>query len=65
MAPDGSGRVVYQDSSGGITELWLAPGGTWQQNNLTAITGAPAANGASVAYVTPKDNVTRVVYSSG
>ena len=67
MAPDGSGRVVYQDSSGGITELWLPPGaGSWQHDSLTATTGAPQASSAPVALVTP-GNVARVIYqdSSG
>jgi len=64
VAPDGSARVVYQDSNSGITELWLAPGaGTWQQDSLTAITGAPPAASAPFAYVTP-DKVARVYYSS-
>ena len=49
-----------------IIELGLAAGGTWQQNNLTAITGAPQTATAPFAYVAP-DESGRVVYqdSSG
>ena len=67
VAPDESGRVVYQDSSGGITQLSLPPGAeTWQYESLTAITGAPQASSAPMALVTP-GNVAFVVYqdSSG
>ncbi len=62
VTPGNVARVIYQDSSGGITELWLAPGGTWQYDSLTAITGAPLPASAPFAYVTP-DNVTRVIYN--
>ena len=62
VAPDGSGRIVYQDSNSGITELWLAPGAeTWQYDSLTALAGAPQASSAPMALVTP-GNVARVVY---
>ena len=63
VTPGNVARVIYQDSSGGITELSVAPGGTWQYDSLTAITGAPLSAGAPFAYVTP-DNVTRVVYNT-
>ena len=63
VTPDGAARVLYQDSNAGLTQLWLAPGaGTWQQDSLTAITGAPAISAGPFAYVTP-DNVARVVYN--
>ena len=51
--------IAAQASLGGIIELRLAQGGTWQQNNLTAFTGAP---GAPFAYVGP-DGLARVVYT--
>ena len=51
--------IAAQASLGGIIELRLAQGGTWQQNNLTAFTGAP---GALFAYVGP-DGLARVVYT--
>ena len=62
-----SGSVAHTVSDqatslGDIIELGLAPGATWQQNNLTAITGAPQTATAPFAYVTP-DNVTRVIYN--
>jgi len=63
VTPGNVARVIYQDSNGGITELWLAPGGTWQYDSLTAITGAPPPASAPFAYVTP-DNVTRVIYNN-
>ena len=54
--------VSDQAILGDIIELGLAPGGTWQQNDLTAITGAPPAAGAPFAYVTP-DGLARVLYT--
>ena len=63
-----SGSVTHtvsdRASLGDIIELGLAPGGTWQQNNLTAITGAPPAASAPFAYVAP-DGSGRVVYKDG
>ena len=58
--------IAAQAGLGDIIELGLAQGGTWQQNNLTAITGAPPAATAPFAYVAP-DGSGRVVYqdSSG
>ena len=61
VTPGNVARVIYADSTGGITELWLPPGGTWQHDSPTALTGAPAPLGPPVAYLTP-DNVTRVIY---
>ena len=73
-----SGSVAHavsdQSGLGDIIELSLAPGGTWQQNNLTAITGTPpaaatfsgdfAVAGAPFAYVAPGGSG-RVVYRDG
>ena len=63
-----SGSVTHtvsdQASLGDIIELGLAPGGTWQQNNLTAITGASPAASAPFAYAAP-DGSGRVVYKDG
>ena len=57
--------VSDQASLGDIIELGLAPGGTsWQQNDLTAITGAPKIASAPFAYVAP-DGSGRVVYKDG
>ena len=41
--------VSDQAGLGDIIELGLAPGGTWQQNHLTAITGAPQIASAPFA----------------
>jgi hypothetical protein len=56
--------VSDQAGLGDIIELGLAPGGTWQQNDLTAITGAPQIASAPFAYVAP-DGSGRVVYKDG
>ena len=69
VTPDNVTRVIYNTNSGGgsIIELSLPPGGTWQQNNLTAIAGADLplgsapAGSAPFAYVTP-DGTARVLY---
>jgi hypothetical protein len=65
--------IAAQAGLGDIIELGLAFGGTWQQNNLTAITGTPPAAtapgdstvaSAPFAYITP-DGSGRVVYKDG
>ncbi len=61
-----SGSVTHMvsdqaSSLADIIELGPAPGGTWQQNNLTALTGAPQTATAPFAYVAP-DESGRVVY---
>jgi hypothetical protein len=74
VTPDGTARVFYLQyvfavvGPGGeqaqdIIELSLAPGGTWQQNDLTSITGAPypADSVTPFAYVGP-DGLLRVLY---
>ena len=65
VTPDGALRVIYQDSNGDIIELYLtSDAGSWQQDNLTAITQAPPALGTPCGYVTP-DGAARVVYVVG
>ena len=64
VTPGSVARVIYAgDVNSGITELSLAPGGTWQQANLTAITGAPPAGSAPVALIGP-DGLARVYYAA-
>ena len=60
VTPDGTARVVYTDTAGNIDELYLQPGGTWQEDQL--VPGAPAAAGGAFGYVTP-DGTARVVYT--
>ena len=61
--PDGAARVVYPDNNFNIIELYLASGaGSWQQDNLTAITQAPISADVAFGYVTP-DGTARVVYT--
>ena len=63
VTPDGAARVIYRDSSGDITEMYLTPRQPWQQHSLTAVAGAAQAASAPSAYVTP-DGVARVVYQA-
>jgi hypothetical protein len=65
VTPDGTARVVYPDNNFNIIELYLASGaGSWQQDNLTAITQAPTSADVAFGYVTP-DETARVVYPDG
>ena len=73
MTPDGTARVLYRGSIYAqtdpaglysyIIELSLAPGGTWQQADLTDTTGAPYPFSAPFGYVGP-DGLARVVYTA-
>jgi hypothetical protein len=65
VTPDGTARVIYTDNNFNITELYLtSDAGSWQQDNLTAITQAPTtAFGRPFGYVTP-DGTARVVYTA-
>jgi hypothetical protein len=67
VTPDGTARVLYRElifavagpglgQAHDIIELSLPQGGTWQQNNLTAITGAAYPSGALFAYVGPDEH---------
>jgi hypothetical protein len=61
VTPDGTARVVYQAVDGDIHELYLLPGQSWVDDDLSAQGGGPQAAGAALGYVTP-DGTARVVY---
>ena len=62
MTPGNVARVIYGDRAA-ASPSYHGAGATWQQDSLTAITGAPLSASGPFAYVTP-DNVTRVVYNT-
>jgi hypothetical protein len=61
-------RVVYRTAGGDIEELALTSGGSWQANDLTALTGAPIAANTPFApfgfatSLTGQNPAARVVY---
>jgi hypothetical protein len=59
---DRTDRVVFRSADSHIHEVSLPPGGVWTIGDLSALSGAPAAEGAPFGYVTFFDHVPRVVY---
>jgi hypothetical protein len=58
-------RVVYRTAGGDIEELALPSGGSWQADDLTTASGAPAAASAPFGYTTSLTGqvpAARVVY---
>ena len=58
-------RVVYRTAGGDIEELALPSGGSWQADDLTAVSGAPDAASAPFGYTTSLTGqvpAARVVY---
>ena len=51
VSQDGTARVVYRDVNSNITEIYLLPGQTWQQDTLNIGPDAPQAAGDSMGYV--------------
>ena len=63
---DGYIRIVYRGTDGYVHELYSQPQASntgWQDANLSTRVGAPrVVNGPPNAYVTPTDNIARVIY---
>ncbi|MBE3560193.1 MAG: hypothetical protein IMW89_13370 [Ktedonobacteraceae bacterium] len=56
-------QVAFIDSDYHIQEMCVAPGGYWQVTDLTAITGAPLADGAAlVGYEWPAAGTKHIAY---
>ena len=59
-----SKQVVYGTQNGHIHELYVVKGGTWQQADLTAITGAPPAKYIVNGYSWEAGQSKQVVYGT-
>ena len=57
-------QVVFTAADGHIHELVVAVGGKWSQADLTAITGAPAANSVVDGYAWEADKAKQVVFTT-
>ena len=68
VTPDGAARVVYADGNGDIIELYLtSDAASWQQDSLTALTGAPPTANPDIGAGSPfaltgPDGLPRVYY---
>jgi hypothetical protein len=63
VTPGGIARVVYLAVDGDVHELFLIPGQSWFDDDLSALGGGPHAASGAVGYVTP-GGIARVVYQA-